>query len=163
MDGLSQARRAAALAVPASTWLRDEEALGGRAVAAVSSGARRRLRGSRCRIEPYWIKGGAAPRTAGPASAPGSAVERPARRTQGHTARVASLRRLAQQPVKCSSLRRPGYPTGGHRVNGRSCRTVKMRSAVPPNDSVTTPKESAARPDAHSPVRLLDLRVFRRR
>jgi len=109
-DGLSQARRAAALAARVATWLRDEEALGGRAVAAVSSGARRRLRRSRCRIEPYWIK--AAPlRSAAARLCAGLGLGRPARRAPGHTragAAISSRIRQARsttQPLRLVSRR----------------------------------------------------------
>ena len=48
-----------------------------------STGTRHVLSTAHCRIEPYLDQGGACG-AAGPASAPGSAVERPARRTPGH-------------------------------------------------------------------------------
>ena len=79
----------------------------------------RRVPAVRCRIEPLLDQGGACG-AAGPASAPGSALGRPARRTPGHTRRTRRSKRLAntQAGGRRAVLSAPDCPARGHRVKG---------------------------------------------
>jgi hypothetical protein len=90
---------------------------------------------------------------AGPASAPGSALARPARRTPGHTRaapRSRPLARRARRVQRAAAYLAPDCPARGCRVNGGPSGRRK-RSAAPTIDPTTTHMDRApARKGQHA-------------
>ena len=69
----------------------------------------------RCRIPPYTESRQRAARAAGPASAPGSALRRPTRRTPGRTGSARRSRPLGRHASRYSTSRVPRHPLSGSR------------------------------------------------